>query len=252
MIHPDNSFDVSVDYKIVNKGTLLEDFSPPVNPPTEIDDPEDRKPDDWDEREKVADPDAKKPEDWDEDEPEQVPDADATKPDGWLDDEPEMIPDPSAEKPEDWDEDMDGTWEAPLINNPSCESAPGCGLWKAPMKANPKFKGKWRAAMIDNPNYRGRWRPRRIPNPDFFEDKHPFNMGSIVSVNLPLLVSLFYYRKCLIYARCLLRVRLDSKFGQCLITFSSTTSLLPTTKQSQSNGPPKHLISKGISSTETR
>ncbi|XP_046442797.1 calnexin-like isoform X2 [Daphnia pulex] len=184
MIHPDNTFDVSVDYKIVNKGTLLEDFSPPVNPPSEIDDPEDRKPDDWDEREKIADPDAKKPDDWDEDEPEQVADADAVKPDGWLDDEPEMIPDPSAEKPEDWDEDMDGTWEAPLINNPSCESAPGCGLWKAPMKANPKFKGKWRAAMIDNPNYRGKWRPRRIPNPDFFEDKHPFNMASIGAVGL--------------------------------------------------------------------
>lgn len=181
MIHPDNTFDVSVDYKIVNKGTLLEDFSPPVNPPSEIDDPDDRKPEDWDEREKIADPDAKKPEDWDEDEPEQIADADAVKPDGWLDDEPEMIPDPSAEKPEDWDEDMDGTWEAPLINNPACESAPGCGQWKAPMKANPKFKGKWRAPMIDNPNYRGKWRPRRIPNPDFFEDKHPFNMAPIVS-----------------------------------------------------------------------
>ncbi|XP_057364963.2 calnexin-like isoform X2 [Daphnia carinata] len=186
MIHPDNTFDVSVDYKIVNKGTLLEDFSPPVNPPSEIDDPDDRKPEDWDEREKIADPDAKKPEDWDEDEPEQIADADAVKPDGWLDDEPEMIPDPSAEKPEDWDEDMDGTWEAPLINNPACESAPGCGQWKAPMKANPKFKGKWRAPMIDNPNYRGKWRPRRIPNPDFFEDKHPFNMAPIGAIGLEL------------------------------------------------------------------
>lgn len=29
MIHPDNTFDVSVDYKIVNSGSLLEDFSPP-------------------------------------------------------------------------------------------------------------------------------------------------------------------------------------------------------------------------------
>jgi calnexin len=29
MIHPDNTFDVSVDYKIVNSGNLLEDFSPP-------------------------------------------------------------------------------------------------------------------------------------------------------------------------------------------------------------------------------
>ena len=98
MIHPDNTFDVSVDYKVVNKGTLLDDFSPPVNPPSEIDDPEDSKPEDWDEREKIADPGAKKPDDWDENEPETIADKDAKKPEGWLDDEPEMIPDPSAEK----------------------------------------------------------------------------------------------------------------------------------------------------------
>lgn len=186
MVHPDNTFDVSVDYKIVNSGNLLEDFTPPVNPPTEIDDPNDFKPNDWDEREKIADPDAKKPEDWDENEPEQIVDESAEKPSGWLDEEQEMIADPTAEKPEDWDEEMDGSWEAPLINNPACESAPGCGLWKAPMKANPKFKGKWRAAMVDNPNYRGKWRPRRIPNPDFFEDKYPFNMASIGAVGIEL------------------------------------------------------------------
>ena len=180
IIQPDNSFDVSVDYKVINRGSLLEDFTPPVNPPAEIDDPSDSKPDDWDEREKIPDPDAKKPDDWDEEEPEQISDPDATQPDGWLEDEPEMIPDPTAEKPEDWDEEMDGTWEAPLINNPACESAPGCGTWKSPLIANPKFKGKWRPPMIDNPNYRGKWRPRRIPNPDFFEDKYPFNMAPIV------------------------------------------------------------------------
>ena len=178
---PDNTFEVSVDTKVVNKGSLLDDFSPPVNPPAEIDDPHDFKPEDWDENEKIPDPDAKKPYDWDENEPEQVVDASAQKPSGWLEDEPEMIPDPTAEKPHDWDEEMDGTWEAPLINNPVCESAAGCGPWKAPMKANPNFKGKWRAPYIDNPNYKGRWRPNRIPNPDFFEDKNPFSMAPIVS-----------------------------------------------------------------------
>ena len=122
---PDNSFDVSVDYKVINRGSLIKDFTPPVNPPAEIDDPSGSKPDDWDERGNIPDPDAKKPDYCDEDEPEQIPDPDATQPDGWLEDEPEMIPDPTAEKPEDWDEEMDGTWEAPLINNPACESAPG-------------------------------------------------------------------------------------------------------------------------------
>nr|CAG4644111.1 EOG090X09BQ [Lepidurus arcticus] len=131
MIRPDNTFDVSVDYKIVNSGNLLEDFSPPVNPPSEIDDPSDSKPEDWDEREKIPDPEASKPEDWDEEAPPQIPDPSASQPDGWLEDEPEMIPDPTAEKPEDWDDDMDGAWEAPLVNNPACEKAGAIGfeLW---------------------------------------------------------------------------------------------------------------------------
>ncbi len=53
MVHPDNTFEMSIDYKIVNHGSLLDDFNPPVNPPAEIDDPQDRKPENWDEREKI-------------------------------------------------------------------------------------------------------------------------------------------------------------------------------------------------------
>ena len=53
IVNPDNTFEMSVDYKIVNHGTLLDDFSPAVNPPAEIDDPKDKKPEDWDEREKI-------------------------------------------------------------------------------------------------------------------------------------------------------------------------------------------------------
>ena len=88
--------------KIVKEGSLLEDFTPAVNPPAEIDDPNDKKPADWDETEKIPDPDARKPSDWDESAPAQIPDPTATKPEGWLDDELDMIPDPNAEKPEDW------------------------------------------------------------------------------------------------------------------------------------------------------
>lgn len=89
-------------FQVINTGSLLEDFTPPVNPPKEIDDPDDFMPKDWDEREKIPDPDATKPDDWDEDAPMQIQDPDAVKPAGWLDDEPEMVPDPTAEKPEDW------------------------------------------------------------------------------------------------------------------------------------------------------
>ena len=41
---------------------------PSVNPPKEIDDPEDKKPADWVDEAKIDDPDASKPDDWDESE----------------------------------------------------------------------------------------------------------------------------------------------------------------------------------------
>ena len=64
LLKPDNSFEISLDKKVINSGSLLTDMDPPVNPEKEIDDPDDKKPDDWDEREKIPDPDATKPDDW--------------------------------------------------------------------------------------------------------------------------------------------------------------------------------------------
>jgi calnexin len=112
IVRPDNTFEISIDYKIVNHGSLFDDFEPAVNPPQEIDDPTDFKPNNWDEREKISDPDAKKPEDWDESQPRQIPDENAVMPEGWLEDEHQEIPDPESEKPSDWDPEMDGEWEA--------------------------------------------------------------------------------------------------------------------------------------------
>ncbi|XP_065372441.1 calnexin [Calliphora vicina] len=186
IVRPDNTYEIRVDHKVINEGSLLSDFTPAVNPPREIDDPEDKKPEDWDEREKIPDPSAQKPDDWDDDAPPQIPDPTATMPEGWLEEEPEMISDPSATKPEDWDSDMDGEWEAPLVDNPVCEKAVGCGKWKAPLIANKEYKGKWRAPMIDNPNYRGKWTPRQILNPDFFEDLTPFKMTPISAIGIEL------------------------------------------------------------------
>ncbi|XP_058986683.1 calnexin isoform X2 [Musca domestica] len=186
IVRPDNTFEIRVDHNIINEGSLLSEFTPPVNPPREIDDPEDKKPEDWDEREKIPDPTAQKPEDWDDDAPPQIPDPSAVMPGDWLEEEPEMIPDPSAQKPDDWDVDMDGEWEAPLVDNPVCEKVSGCGKWKAPLIANKEYKGKWRAPMIDNPDYRGKWSPRKIPNPDFFEDLTPFKMTPIGAVGIEL------------------------------------------------------------------
>ncbi|KAK2507068.1 hypothetical protein MC885_020419 [Smutsia gigantea] len=137
VMNPDDTFEVLIDQIVVNKGSLLEDVAPPINPPKEIEDPTSESEGHIDIR--------------DESEPAQIEDSNAVKPDGWLDDEPKFIPDPNAEKPADWNEDMDGEWEAPRISNPACQI--GCGEWRPPMIDNPKYKGVWRPPLIDNPNY---------------------------------------------------------------------------------------------------
>lgn len=64
MLNPDNTFEIMIDQTVVNSGNLLNDMTPPVNPSAEIEDPNDHKPEDWDERSKIQDPDAVKPLDW--------------------------------------------------------------------------------------------------------------------------------------------------------------------------------------------
>ena len=57
---PDNTFEILINGEISKKGSLLDGFDPAVNPPKEIDDPEDKKPEDWVEQAKIPDPDATK------------------------------------------------------------------------------------------------------------------------------------------------------------------------------------------------
>jgi len=185
IVRPDNTFEIKINNESAKTGNLLEDFKPAVNPPKEIDDPEDKKPEDWVDVAKIPDPEATKPDDWDEDAPEMIPDEDAVKPDDWLDDEPEMINDPEAVKPEDWDDEEDGEWVPVQIPNPKCENN-NCGEWKRPMKKNPDFKGKWKAPLIDNPEYKGPWSPRKIPNPNYYEDKDPHNFEPMVAIGFEL------------------------------------------------------------------
>ena len=182
VVHPNNTYAIQQNGETVKEGSLLEDFTPAVNPPAEIDDPKDKKPDDWVDEARIPDPDAKKPADWDEDAPYEIVDEEATQPEDWLVDEPTTIPDPESQKPEDWDDEEDGDWVAPTVPNPKCAEISGCGPWTKPMKKNPDYKGPWTAPLIDNPAYKGVWAPRKIKNPDFFEDKTPANfepMGAI-------------------------------------------------------------------------
>jgi calnexin len=183
IVKPDNTFEMLIDNESKKNGSLLEDFNPAVNPPKEIDDPKDTKPDTWVDEARIPDPEATKPEDWDEDAPFDIVDEEATKPDDWLEDEPTSIPDPEAEKPEDWDDEEDGDWVPPQVPNPKCEEVSGCGKWEPAMIKNPAYKGKWSAPYIDNPAYKGVWAPRKIPNPDYFEDKHPANFEPIGAVS---------------------------------------------------------------------
>jgi len=182
VVRSDNTYEIFVDKETKKSGSLLEDFDPPVNPPKQIDDPTDEKPEDWVDEAKIEDPEASKPDDWDEDAPRQIPDPEDEKPEAWMDDEPLQIPDPDASMPEDWDEEDDGEWEAPLVNNPACEAA-GCGEWSPAMIENPDYKGKWYPPMIDNPDYIGEWKPKQIDNPAFFETENPFvELDSIAGV----------------------------------------------------------------------
>ena len=180
VLSKDNSFKITVDGKAISSGNLLNDMSPSINPPAEIEDPDATKPDDWDERAKIADPEATKPEDWDESQPQKIVDDSATMPSDWREDLEVTIDDPESVMPEDWDEDMDGEYEAPQIDNPECAGISGCGAWEAPLIDNPLYKGKWKAPLIDNPDFQGIWTKPMIANPDFFEDNNPFDTASTI------------------------------------------------------------------------
>ncbi|VUZ39504.1 unnamed protein product [Hymenolepis diminuta] len=127
-VFPNNSFSVFIDQELRRNGTLVDEFD--ILNPREIDDPEDKKPEDWVDDMRIPDPNDKKPDDWD---------------------QPETIVDTNATKPDDWNDDTDGEWIAPMIQNP-------------------EFKGEWRPKMIPNPAYKGEWVPKKIPNPEFVDD----------------------------------------------------------------------------------
>jgi calnexin len=187
ILRPDHKYQLFIDRKEVNSGSILSDMEPSILPPKEIIDPEDSKPENWDDREKIEDPTATKPDDWDESEPKLINDPNPQVPQGWLENEPVTIADPDAEKPLDWDDETDGEWEAPKVDNPACAGAVGCGKYDPPQIPNPKYKGIWRAPLIENQNYQGIWEPRKIENPEYFEVENVFkSLPSFSAVGLEL------------------------------------------------------------------
>jgi len=138
IIRPDNTYEVKIDGKHVEGGSLEEHFD--MLEPKKIKDPEQSKPEDWVDEAKIPDPEDVKPEGYD--------------------DIPEQIPDPDAEKPDDWDDEDDGEWEPPMIDNPEYK-----GEWKPKMIDNPDYKGEWVHPEIENPDYKEDENMHAVCNP---------------------------------------------------------------------------------------
>merc|ERR1719310_1472466 len=109
VVKPDNTFAVSIDGSEVESGKLADGWK--FLEPKEIDDPEDKKPEGYD-------------------------------------DIPAKIADPKATKPDDWDDESDGTWEAPQIDNPEfkgpwkakrIKNPAYKGVWAPKKIANPAY-----------------------------------------------------------------------------------------------------------------
>jgi len=126
VLHADNTYEVYIDGKEAQKGSLKEDFD--ILPHKEIKDPAASKPADWVDEKMIDDP-------------------SDVKPAGW-DDIAREIADPDATKPDDWDDDLDGSWEAPQVPNPEWK-----GEWSAKKIDNPAYKGEWIHPLIANPDY---------------------------------------------------------------------------------------------------
>jgi len=126
VLSPDNTYEVYIDGTKKESGSVEEDF--PILPDKTIKDPAQSKPKDWVDERMIDDPEDKKPEGYD--------------------DIPAEIVDPNAKKPDDWDDELDGEWEAPKTANPEFKGAWSAkkinnpaykGEWVHPMIDNPDF-----------------------------------------------------------------------------------------------------------------
>jgi len=127
VLNSDNTYEVYIDGTKKESGSVEEDF--PILPEKKIKDPAQSKPKDWVDERMIDDPEDKKPEGYD--------------------DLPAVIVDPNAKKPDDWDDELDGEWEAPKTPNPEYKGPWSAkkianplykGEWEHPMIDNPDYK----------------------------------------------------------------------------------------------------------------
>jgi len=142
ILKPDNTFQVLTDNKESRAGSIEDNFD--ILEPKEINDPSISKPVDWVDDTHIDDPEDIKPEGYDEIKPE--------------------IQDPEAAKPADWDDELDGEWEAPKVPNPAYKGPwrpkrianPAYkGEWVHPKIANPKYVADDNLYAFDSFKYVG-------------------------------------------------------------------------------------------------
>lgn len=126
IVKADNTYEVRIDGTEKQKGNLADDWDFLL--PAKIKDPELSKPADWVDADEMDDP-------------------EDVKPEGYDDITAEIV-DPEAEKPDDWDDEADGDWEAPTVPNPDFKGAFKAkripnpdykGEWEHPEIENPDF-----------------------------------------------------------------------------------------------------------------
>lgn len=126
IVKPDNTFEVLIDNNEARSGSIEEHWD--ILEPKQIPDPSVSKPADWVDETHIDDPEDFKPEGYDDIKPE--------------------IADPEAAKPADWDDELDGEWEAPQVPNPAYRGPwrprrianPAYkGEWVHPKIDNPKY-----------------------------------------------------------------------------------------------------------------
>jgi len=142
VLSPDNTYEVYIDGSKKESGSIEDDF--PMLPDKKIKDPSQSKPSDWVDERQIDDPEDKKPEGYD--------------------NLPAEIVDPNAKKPEDWDDELDGEWEPPKIANPEFKGPwtakkiinPAFkGEWEHPLIDNPDYHPDSTLYSYDNFAYLG-------------------------------------------------------------------------------------------------
>jgi len=142
IVHPDGTYEVRIDGTKKESGKLEDDWD--FLKPKKIKDPNVSKPSDWVDDAMMDDPEDKKPADYD--------------------DTPKEIPDPDAKKPDDWDDEADGAWEAPKIPNPEykgewkpkrIKNPAYKGKWVHPEIDNPEYEADDKLGQYPSLGYVG-------------------------------------------------------------------------------------------------